>query len=166
MPRVSLIAIGVSVLLVMTLWLFAESLRQAPPPVSVPTPAPQVVPAPTAPVNRPTAGSEETLSCATVESRLIEQLAASRSCTRNADCTIVDYGYPVECLTAVARAQISELRQAFFAYRERCEYRVYYDCPTGDARPYAVCDAGRCEVRLLLPDRLSDDTLDYLEQDD
>ena len=100
--------------------------------------------------------------CDDVEAEIRDLVQQSRSCATDADCAIFDYGYPIECLTSVARSEISFLRTQFRRYHESCEYRVYYDCPTGESSRRPVCRNRQCEVELTDPDSLQDETLDYL----
>ena len=102
-------------------------------------------------------------SCASVESELQVLVDESRSCSSNSECTIFDYGYPIQCLTSVTRDSIPMLRREFQRYHESCEYRVYYDCPTGSMSRLAVCRENRCEVELVAVDDLQDATLDHLQ---
>ncbi len=100
--------------------------------------------------------------CATVESELVEIVQASQSCRTDNDCTIFDYGYPIQCLTSVARSKISNLRREFRRYHAECEYRVYYDCPTGEMTRRARCRQNQCIVTLESGEGLSEDTLEHL----
>ena len=100
--------------------------------------------------------------CADVESEMREVVERSRECRLDSDCAIFDYGYPIECLTSVARNEISSLRTEFSRYHESCEYRVYYDCPTGESSRRPVCRNRQCEVELTSPETLQEETLDHL----
>jgi len=107
---------------------------------------------------------DEAENCETVENELRETLGRSKSCSADADCAIFDYGYPIECLTSVARSQIPSLRKEFQRYHQSCEYRVYFDCPTGEMRREPVCRSNQCTVELVAPDSLTEDTLKHLER--
>ena len=143
------------------LWLLAskleQSVRESPPLVTsrdLAGPTPQTV-----------TSDEDSPDCGLAEADIRTIVDRARGCGVDSDCAIFDYGYPIECLTSVARTQISYLRQQFSRYHESCEYRVYYDCPTGDLRRKAVCRNKRCEIDLVSVDELTEDTLDYLGVD-
>ena len=104
-------------------------------------------------------------ACEVVEDRLRSTVAESRACVSDRDCAVFDYGYPIDCMTSVARAEISTLRQEFSEYHASCEYRVYFDCPTGAAQRHAVCREQQCTIDLVTIDSLQDDTLDHLGLD-
>jgi len=101
-------------------------------------------------------------SCDQVEGALRQKVSASQSCSSDDDCTLFDYGYPIECLTSVAKAEITALRFAYRNYEHSCPYRVYYDCPTGSMERRAVCRSNRCTVELQSNEILEEETLDYL----
>ncbi len=101
-------------------------------------------------------------ACSVVEDTLREKVAASQYCTTDDDCTLFDYGYPIECLTSVAKSEITALRYAYRDYEESCAYRVYYDCPTGQMERQAVCRSNRCAVELQSTGILEEETLEYL----
>jgi hypothetical protein len=106
--------------------------------------------------------ASESAHCADVESEMRELVDQSRQCSTDSDCAIFDYGYPIECLTSVARNEISSLRTEFSRYHDSCEYRVYYDCPTGESSRRPVCRNRQCEIELTSPDTLQEETLDHL----
>ena len=101
-------------------------------------------------------------NCQAVEAGLRNLVQQSQSCATDSDCVVFDYGYPIECMTSVARSGIPALRAEFSRYHGSCDYRVYYDCPTGEVRRLAVCRNRRCAVELATLDRLKDETLDHL----
>lgn len=90
----------------------------------------------------------------------------ARYCASDSDCTIFDYGYPIQCLTSVASSEITRLRLAYRDYQESCEYRVYYDCPSEPMERHPVCLRNRCEVELRNNDFLQDETLQHLGIED
>jgi hypothetical protein len=100
--------------------------------------------------------------CAQVEDALQVKVSASQNCSTDDDCTLFDYGYPIQCLTSVAKSQITALRLAYRHYEQSCPYRVYYDCPTGDMQRQAVCRGNRCSVELQSNETLKEETLEYL----
>lgn len=101
-------------------------------------------------------------SCEQSEQLLQQSVAAARHCSTDDDCTLFDYGYPIQCLTSVAKSEITNLRLDFKRYELSCDYRVYYDCPTGDVDRRAVCRGNLCTVELETIDSLRDETLEYL----
>ena len=101
-------------------------------------------------------------SCREAETKLEETLEASQYCEVDADCTIFDYGYPIQCLTSVARTEISALRLEYRNYEQSCSYRVYYDCPSEPLERHPVCRNNRCAVELRTLDLLRDQTLEHL----
>ena len=104
----------------------------------------------------------DVLSCEQSEALLIEDVEASRFCSSDDDCTLFDYGYPIQCMTSVSKEQITTLRLAYRRYEDSCSYRVYYDCPTGEMERVPVCRENRCEVELTSSDPLQDATLQHL----
>ena len=104
----------------------------------------------------------DAMSCQGVEANLVSNVESSRYCVADDDCTLFDYGYPIQCMTSVAKAEISALRMAYRDYEQSCAYRVYYDCPSGEMERQAVCRNNRCEVELQSLDPLKDETLQHL----
>ncbi len=131
-------------------WLPAESTRQ----VETQLHAPRA--------DTPVKTGTDVLSCENSEALLIDDVAAARYCSSNDDCTLFDYGYPIQCMTSVSREQITSLRMAYRRYESSCSYRVYYDCPSGEMERVPVCQNNRCEVELRSSDPLQDATLQHL----
>ena len=102
------------------------------------------------------------MSCERAEADMIEMVSSSLYCNSDDDCTLFDYGYPIQCLTSVAKSEISALRLEYRRYEANCAYRVYYDCPAGPMEREAVCRNNRCEVELVTDDVLQDQTLRHL----
>lgn len=100
--------------------------------------------------------------CLESEQRLQALVDDSRYCRTDDDCTIFDFGYPIQCLTSVAKSEITPLRYAFNEYHESCEFRVYYDCPSAPLERRPVCRQQRCEVVLDSLDELRNETLEHL----
>lgn len=111
-------------------------------------------------------GGAAALRCQDSERHMQALVEDSRYCETNEDCTIFDYGYPIQCLMSVAKSEITNLRLEFREYEENCEFRVYYDCPSEPMEREAVCRNNRCEVELQTLDRLRNETLDYLGIDE
>jgi len=110
----------------------------------------------------PVKTATDVLSCEQSETLLNEDVAAARYCSTDEDCTLFDYGYPIQCMTSVSKEQITALRQAYRRYENSCSYRVYYDCPTGEMARMPVCQNNQCEVELRSSDPLQDATLQHL----
>jgi len=104
----------------------------------------------------------DSMSCQRVEADLVEQVAAAQYCATDDDCTLFDFGYPMQCMTSVAKTEITALRLAYRDYERSCAYRVYYDCPSGSMRRQAVCRNSHCEVDLVSNEPLKDETLRHL----
>jgi len=104
----------------------------------------------------------DVMSCEQAEAGMVAMVDEARYCTTDDDCTLFDYGYPIQCLTSVNRAQITALRQEYRRYEARCSYRVYYDCPSGEMQREAVCRNNRCAVDLVTDELLKDQTLRHL----
>lgn len=146
--------------LAVVLWAAATMLelllRDPPPPppaVVEEEPAATPVPPPAAPVD-----------CGLSEQRLVETLADSRSCSTDDDCTLFDYGYPIDCMTSVSRTAIPRLRQEFRGYDASCPHRVFFDCPTDPYVRLPVCRDNRCIVELHNSDTLQERTMETLRQ--
>ena len=86
----------------------------------------------------------------------------ARHCVVDDDCTLFDYGYPIQCMTSVSMNEITALRRQYRIYESSCRFRVYYDCPTDGAERIAVCRSNQCTVEIETIDSLRDETLDYL----
>lgn len=106
--------------------------------------------------------SSDIADCEQAEDALRARVDEARYCSTDDDCTLFDYGYPIECLTSVAKNDITALRLEYRVYEQSCPYRVYYDCPTGDMERQAVCRSNRCAVELKSTEVLEERTLDYL----
>ncbi len=104
----------------------------------------------------------DALSCQQVEEGLVQKVEHAQYCVTDDDCTLFDYGYPIQCLTSVAKSEITTLRLEYRNYEQNCAYRVYYDCPSGDMERQPVCRSNRCEVDLVSNDPLNDETLQHL----
>ena len=107
----------------------------------------------------------EHAGCEQAEDALRQKLDAAQYCSTNDDCTLFDYGYPIQCLTSVAITAVTMLRLEYRNYEQSCAYRVYYDCPTGSLERQAVCRGNRCTVDLQSNESLEEETLDYLGLD-
>lgn len=104
-------------------------------------------------------------NCEQSERDLVRSVNGARACDVDDDCTIFDFGYPIQCLTSVAKGEIIALRLEYRKYEQSCAFRVYYDCPTGNMERQAVCRSNRCEVELQSNEILEEETLDYLGLD-
>lgn len=103
-------------------------------------------------------------SCRDAEATLLGTVEAARACVVDEDCTLLDYGYPIQCLTSIAQSSVSDVRLEYRNYEESCSYRVYYDCPSEPMKRVPVCRSNRCEVELQRHDRLNDLTREFLSQ--
>jgi len=104
----------------------------------------------------------DVMSCEQAESEIVRMVDDARYCSTDDDCTLFDYGYPIQCLTSVAKDEITALRLEYRRYEQSCSYRVYYDCPSGEMQRKAVCRNNRCEVELVTDEVLKDLTLRHL----
>jgi hypothetical protein len=102
-------------------------------------------------------------NCELAERDLVRSVDDARACQVDEDCTIFDFGYPIQCLTSVAKLQITLLRLEYRRYQASCDFRVYYDCPSGHLDRQPVCRENRCAVELRGADDLKEQTLDYLK---
>jgi hypothetical protein len=114
----------------------------------------------------PVRGGAAALRCQEAERRMQDLVQQSQMCRSDDDCTIFDYGYPIQCLTSVAKSEISALRIEYREYEANCEFRVYYDCPSDPLERHPVCRNNRCEVELRTLDYLRDQTLQHLGIDE
>lgn len=103
-------------------------------------------------------------SCRDAEARLMATVEASQSCEVDEDCTILDYGYPLQCMTSIAQSKVSAFRLEYRRYEESCEYRVYYDCPSEPLIRVPVCRDNRCAVELSRNEILKQITMDHIAQ--
>jgi hypothetical protein len=104
------------------------------------------------------------ISCEAFEARLTLVIDGARACNVDDDCTLFDYGYPLDCMTSVAKSDIPLLREEYRKYDEACEYRVFYDCPTDPWVRLALCRNNRCIVELDRRDDLQDSTLEQMNR--
>ena len=101
-------------------------------------------------------------NCEQTERDLVRSVDGARACNVDEDCTVFDFGYPIQCLTAVAKSEITALRLEYRRYEASCDFRVYYDCPSGHLDREPVCRNNQCTVELVGVDMLKEETLDYL----
>jgi hypothetical protein len=104
------------------------------------------------------------VSCEASEDRLRLVIDGARSCEVDDDCTLFDYGYPLDCMTSVAKSEIPLLREEYRKYDETCEFRVFYDCPTDPYVRLALCRNSRCIVELDRRDDLQDSTQEQMNR--
>ena len=104
------------------------------------------------------------MSCEASEDSLRKIIERARACNVDDDCTLFDYGYPMDCMTSVGKDDIPLLRDEFRKYDETCEYRVFYDCPTEPYVRLAVCRNNRCIVELDRLDTLRESTLERINR--
>ncbi len=154
-----------SVTIAVALWLIATWL-EGDPPYLIPRPEP-VAEIADADVrsDSPVQIGPDVSGCEQSEDILRTKVDAARYCSADEDCTLFDYGYPIQCLTSVAKTDITALRLEYRNYEKSCAYRVYYDCPTGSMERQAVCRGNRCTVELQSTEILEEETLDYLGLD-
>lgn len=110
----------------------------------------------------PVQTSQSAAACQRAEDILRAKVDQSQYCSSDDDCTLFDYGYPIECLTSVTKDEITALRLEYRNYEQSCAHRVYYDCPTGEMKRQAVCRDNRCAVELQSTKILEEETRDYL----
>lgn len=118
-----------------------------------------------APVDEPFASampSPPALSCEETEGAMRDRVESAKQCTRDDDCTLFDFGYPMTCMTSVAKSEITALRLEYRRYEEGCDYRVYFDCPDEPMQRRVVCKENQCTVSLQTMDDLEETTRDYL----
>ncbi len=154
----------VSSAVAVVLWLLATLLQVGlRPDLPVPEPQPEPVQESLRQESSP-AGERLSLqeSCTRAESEIRSIVSDARQCATDDDCTLFDYGYPIDCMTSVAKSDIVTLREGFREYGERCEHRVFFDCPTEPFVRLPVCQSGRCEVELVDPRNLQEETLEEL----
>lgn len=118
-------------------------LRPEPPPVAQSEP----VASPDAARHGP--ATQIPAACTEVEDNVEVLVDESRACATDDDCTLFDYGYPIDCMTSVAKSAIPGLRTAYRQYDESCEHRLYFDCPTDPFVRVPVCLKNRCTVELF-----------------
>jgi len=154
-----------SVTIAVALWLIATWL-EGDPPYLIPRPesAAEFGNAEVRP-DSPVQIGPDVSGCEQSEDILRTKVDAAQFCSTDEDCTLFDYGYPIQCLTSVAKNEITALRLEYRKYEQSCAFRVYYDCPTGNMERRAVCRSNRCAVELQSNEILEEETLDYLGLD-
>jgi len=154
-----------SVTIAVVLWLIATWL-EGDPPYLIPRPEPvaDIANAEVRP-DSPVRIGPDVSGCEQSEDILRTKVDAAQYCSTDEDCTLFDFGYPIQCLTSVAKNEITALRLEYRKYEQSCAFRVYYDCPTGNMERQAVCRSNRCEVELQSNEILEEETLDYLGLD-
>lgn len=153
----------ISVIAAVVLWLgatwFEDDAHWMPPE----SPAAQFDNRPVSPrQDTPVRVATDVVSCSQAEVSLQAKVDSAQYCATDDDCTLFDYGYPIQCLTSVSKSEISALRLEYRNYENSCAYRVYYDCPSGEMERVAVCRNNRCAVDLVSTDPLKDATLQHL----
>lgn len=165
MNRLSYATALISVSVAVALWLIATWL-EGDPPYLVPRPESATgIPHSEVHPDTPVQVSSDVSGCVQSEDVLRAKVDAARYCSIDDDCTLFDYGYPIQCLTSVAKSEVTALRLEYRNYEQSCAFRVYYDCPTGDMERQAVCRSNRCGVELRSTEVLEEQTLDYLGLD-
>lgn len=147
MQKSTVNVLRLSVAVAVGLWLVAtlgEMMLRSPPPPERPSGEAA------APGTEPRQGASPALpaSCPAVEDNLEALVGESRDCRTDDDCTLFDYGYPIDCMTSVAKSAVPALRRAYRQYDESCEHRLFFDCPTEPFVRVAVCRSSRCTVEL------------------
>lgn len=152
MQKSTVNVLRVSALVAVGLWLAATlgemMLRPPPPPERAATENPGTGTEP-APDPRQDAAPALPASCPAVEDNLETLVGESRGCESDDDCTLFDYGYPIDCMSSVAKSAVPALRAAYRQYDESCEHRLFYDCPTEPFVRIPVCRNNRCTVELF-----------------
>jgi len=146
MQKSTINILRLSAVVALGLWLLAtlgEMMLRPPPPPPVPAVPQESV------EQRRDAAPAVPASCPAVEDNLEALVAESRDCETDDDCTLFDYGYPIDCMTSVAKSAIPGLRTAYRQYDESCEHRLFYDCPTEPFVRVPVCRDQRCRVELF-----------------
>lgn len=162
MNRLPYVTALISVTAAVALWLIATWLEgDTPGLASSPEPGPGIAHTQIRP-DSAVQVSPDVTGCEQAEDTLRAQVDAAKHCSTDDDCTLFDYGYPIQCLTSVAKSDITMLRLAYRNYQQSCAFRVYYDCPTGRMERQAVCRNNRCTVELQSTEFLEEKTLDYL----
>lgn len=110
----------------------------------------------------PVRAATDVLSCQQSEVVLQTSVDNARFCRTDDDCTLFDFGYPIQCMTSVSKSEIASLRVQYREYEKSCAYRVYYDCPSGEMERMPLCRNNRCEVELITIDPLQDETMQHL----
>ena len=108
------------------------------------------------------APSARAFSCKETEDVLRDHVETARYCITDSDCTLFDFGYPIDCMTSVAKSEITALRLEYRKYEQSCDFRVYFDCPAEPMERHAVCQENRCSVSLQTNDTLEEETLEFL----
>lgn len=111
--------------------------------------APASVPDRSADRPRPASAPPVPASCPEVEDNLEALVDEAGSCSTDDECTLFDYGYPLDCMSSVAKAAVPGLRTAYRQYDQSCEHRLFYDCPTEPFVRVPVCRDNRCTVELF-----------------
>jgi hypothetical protein len=123
-------------------------------------------PAPVAETPQSPLPNPPALSCEEAEGVVSNRVESAKQCDSDSDCTLFDFGYPMTCMTSVAKSEMTALRLAYRRYEESCDFRVYYDCPDEPMQRRAVCRENRCAVSLQSTDDLETETREYLGQGD
>ena len=156
------LAVGVAVVLWLIATVLDSRLQEGPDPIA-PTDAEVVG---DEPVEDFPAGNvtNTPMSCEATEEHLKTVIDDARYCVVDDDCTLFDYGYPLDCMTSIAKSEIPRLREEYRKYDENCEFRVFYDCPTEPYVRLALCRDNRCVVELDRRDELQDSTLEQMNR--
>ena len=155
----------VSVIVAVALWLIATWLEGDTPWLNPGSASGSGIEAVQVRPDTPVQVSPDAADCEQAEDALRARVDVAQSCSIDDDCTLFDYGYPIQCLTSVAKSEITALRLEYRNYEQSCAFRVYYDCPTGHMERRAVCRSNRCTVELQSTELLEEKTRDYLGLD-
>lgn len=151
-----------AVIIAVVLFLIANHFDDREPWQPVDTPDTSLNPQRPSGLRGPLRTLEDTASCENAEGAMLRAVEDAQHCRTDDDCTLFDYGYPIQCMTSVSKDDISALRAQYRNYEASCRFRVYYDCPTDSAERIAVCRNSRCAVEFKTLELLKDETLDHL----
>lgn len=148
MQKATLVLVVLSALVAAVLWMSATLLQRNIGSAEQDAAGSPFLRQPPSGPDRQETGGTTLLSCQETENRLAQVVDGSRHCVTDEECTLFDYGYPIDCMTSVAKDRIPLLREEYRRYDESCEHRVFFDCPTEPYVRLPVCRDNRCVVEL------------------
>ena len=119
---------------------------------------------PVAPIMvRPAVETPAEPDCAESETLFVAKLESSRSCQVDADCALVRFECPFECVSAVSGGLVEELRRDEQAYLRSCRH-CESTCPVSLVKWRAACVRQRCIVLDRSIDELQEETLRHINE--
>lgn len=119
-------------------------------------------PADSATAETPVDATEQS-DCLQSESEFAAKIERSRSCLVDADCSLVHFECPFECVTSVSTSVLDDLKREEQSFLQACD-RCESTCPETLTKWRAACVRQRCIVLDRSIEELQEETLRHLDE--